>query len=140
MNLSLNQAELAPGTVGLLFDDTPTLTTASVRPFAWATLIYRGAARPSEIVAALSVICSNEDLKVANWEDAEEDECRTWAEVCAEEVLGDMLATGLCRYNEEEDLWVLTAGENKQNVPIIIGVVTSLNARMPRHLLAEISQ
>ena len=138
--MDINRAVACPGTTGLLFDDTPQLTTACVRPFAWAILLYRGATRPSEVAANAGLVCSPEDLKVANWEDAEEDEERPWAEVWAEEALGDMLAGGLCRYNEEEDLWVLTAGANKQNVPTVIGAVTSLNAQMPRHLLAEISQ
>jgi hypothetical protein len=138
--MDINQAESCPGTVGLLFDDTPPLTAASVRPYAWSNLLYRGATRPSEVVAAVALVCSPEDLKVANWDDADEDEYRSWAEVCAEEVLGDMLAAGLCRYNEELDLWVLTAGENKKNVSKVIGAVTSLDAQMPKHLLVEIAQ
>ena len=103
--MDINQAEICPGTTGILFEDTPKLTTACVRPFAWAILLYRGATRPSEVAANAALVCSNEDLKVANWEEAEEDECRTWAEVCAEEALGEMLATGLCRYVEHWLHW-----------------------------------
>ena len=88
----------------------------------------------------VSVLCSTEDLKEANWDDADADETRSWAEFLAEEVLGDMLAAGLCRYNEEEDLWVLAVGENKRNVPEIIAAVSSLNAEMPKHLLLELSK
>ena len=140
MTFTIDQAEIAPGTVGLLIDETPRLTLANVRPFIWAALLYRTAVRPSEIVSLVSVLCSVEDLKVANWEEAEADETRSWAECLAEEVLGDMLAAGLCRYNDQEDLWILTAGENRRNVPEIIAAVSSLNAEMPKHLLLELSQ
>ena len=140
MTFTIDQAEIAPGTVGLLIDETPRLTLANVRPFIWAALLYRTAVRPSEIVSLVSVLCSVEDLKVANWEEAEADETRSWAECLAEEVLGDMLAAGLCRYNDQEDLWILTAGENRRTVPEIIAAVSSLNAEMPKHLLLELSQ
>ena len=40
------EALMAPGTVGLLWDETPGLTVAHVRPFVWAILMYRGACRP----------------------------------------------------------------------------------------------
>jgi hypothetical protein len=136
----LEEAEICPGTTGLLIDETPRLTLANVKPFIWAALLYRTAVRPSEIVSLVSVLCSPEDLKEANWDDADADETRSFAEYLAEEVLGDMLACGLCRYNEEEDLWVLTAGENRQNVPKIIAAVSSLNSELPKHLLLELSR
>ena len=124
----------------MLIDEIPRLTLANVRAFVWSALLYRTAVRPSEIVSLVSVLCSPEDLKEANWDEVDDDESRSWAEYCAEEVLGDMLAAGLCRYNSEEDLWVLTAGENKRNVPEIIAAVSSLNAEMPKHLLLEMAK
>ena len=81
-----------------------------------------------------------EDLKEAGWDSSDADETRSWAEYCAEGVLGDMLAEGLCRYNSEEDLWILTAGENRRNVPEVIAAVSSLNAELPKHFLLELSQ
>lgn len=140
MTFTIDQSEISPGTTGLLIDETPRLTLANVRPFLWAALLYRGAVRPSEIVSLVSVLCSTEALKISNWDEADTDETRSWAEYLAEELLGDMLASGLCRYNEEEDLWVLTAGENRQNVPKIIAAVSSLNSELPKHLLLELSQ
>ena len=136
----LEEAEICPGTTGLLIDEIPRLTLANVRPFVWSALLYRTAVRPSEIVSLVSVLCSPEDLKEANWDEADSDETRSWAEYLAEEVLGDMLAAGLCRYNPEEDLWVLTIGENKRNVPEVVAAVSSLNAEMPKHLLLELSK
>ena len=133
--MNLTEAEICPGTIGLLIDETPALTTATVRPFVWSALLYRGAVRPTEVVHMLSVVCSAEDLKEANWEDAHEDETRSWAEYCVETVLGEMLAEGLCRYNSAKDIWVLDVGQNKRNVPAVISAVSTLNAEMPKHFL-----
>ena len=135
--MDIYQAEMCPGTTGLLIDETPALTTAHVRPFVWSVLLYRGATTVHEVIHAVSAVCSPEDLKIANWEDADEEEQRSWAEVCVEEVLGEMLANGTCRYNEESDLWVLAVGENKQNVPKVIAAVATLNAQMPKHFLLD---
>lgn len=138
--MNLFESEMCPSCLGHMFEEIPRLNTAMVRPFVWANLLYRGATRPDEVVAALAHVCSWEDMKVANWEDADPDEQRTWAEACVEEVLGEMLSEGLCRYNEELDIWVLTAGINRKNVPTVIGAVTSLNGQMPKHLLVEMSR
>jgi len=138
--MNYEESLMCPGTVGLLIDETPRLSVASIRPLVWGALLNRGATRPSEVVALASVLCSPEDLKVANWEDADEEEDRTWAEVCAEEALGDMLAKGLCRYNHEQDLWVLDVGENDRNVPKVISVVAALDAEMPKHFLLDMSR
>lgn len=139
-NLNLKEAEDCSSATGLLIDETPRLTVAIIRPLVWAALLYRTGTRPSEIVAMASVLCSQEDLKIANWEEAEAGETRSWAEVCAEEVLGEMLATGLCRYNMIEDLWVLSVGENKRNVPVVIAAVSSLNAELPKHFLLDMAR
>ena len=39
----VEEAEVAPGTLGLLYDETPELNFSDVRPFVWAILLYRGA-------------------------------------------------------------------------------------------------
>jgi len=136
----VKDSEICPGSTGLLIDESPKLTTASIRPFVWAALLFRTGVKPSEIVGMVACVCNHEDLKVANWEDAEEGESRSWAELCAEEVLGDMLASGLCRYNAEKDLWVLSVGENRRNVPEVIAAVSSLNAELPKHFLLDMSK
>lgn len=138
--MDIYEAEMCPGITGLLIDETPPLSTAHVRPFVWAVLLYRGATTVHEVIHAVSAICSTEDLKIANWDDADEDETRSWAEVCVEEVLGEMIAEGLCRYNEEKDLWVLDVGANKRNVPAVIAAVSTLNARMPKHFLLDMER
>lgn len=138
--MNLDESEMAPGTTGLLFDDTPILTHAHVRAFIWPILLYRGAVRPHEVVAAISAVCSVEDMKVGAWSALEGDYTdRTRVELLLDEVLGEMVGSRLLRYNEEEDLWVLTLGENRQNVPKVINVVTALDAMMPHHLLADLA-
>ena len=70
------EALMAPGTVGLLWDETPELTVAHVRPFVWAILMYRGACRPSEVEAAIAQVCSVEELKTELYDDGDEADTR----------------------------------------------------------------
>jgi len=64
----IEEAEVAPGTLGLLYDETPQLTTAHIRPFIWAILLYRGAVKSHEIVGAVTPICGHSEL-YAGWSD-----------------------------------------------------------------------
>ena len=138
--MNIEEAELAPGYLGLLFDDTPLLTTAHVRSFVWPILLYRGAVRPCEVVGAITPVCGLEDLRTGAWDALEGDYTdRTRVEILVDEVLGEMVGEGLLRYNEDQDIWVLTLGENRRNVPEVINVVTALNSAMPHHLLADLA-
>lgn len=138
--MNFDESELAPGTTGLLFDDTPVLTHAHVRAFVWPILLYRGAVRPHEVVGAIAPVCSTEDLKTGAWDPLLGDYSdRSRVELLVDEILGEMIAEGVCRYNEEQDIWVLTLGANRQNVPHVINVVTALNSAMPHHLLADLA-
>ena len=139
--MDITESEMAPGYCGLLFDDTPLLTHAHVRAFVWPILLYRGAVRPCEVVASLTPVCSVEDLKVGAWDALLGDYGdRSRAELLVDEVLGEMVGEGLCRYNEDQDIWVLTLGANRQNVPHVINAVTALDAMMPQHLLADLAK
>lgn len=138
--MNINEAELAPGYCGLLFDETPLLTQAHVRSFVWPILLYRGAVRPHEVVGCISQVCGLDDLRVGAWDALEGDYSdRTRVEILVDEVLGEMVSEGLCRYNEERDIWVLNLGSNRENLAQIIGVVCSLDGAMPHHLLADMS-
>jgi hypothetical protein len=138
--MNIDESEMAPGYCGLLFDETPLLTQAHVRSFVWPILLYRGAVRPHEVVAAVTSVCSTEDLKTGAWDALEGDYSdRSRVEILVDEVLGEMINEGICRYNEERDIWVLNLGENKENLPKIIGIVCSLDGAMPHHLLADMS-
>lgn len=138
--MNLEESEMAPSLCGLLFDETPLLTQAHVRSFVWPILLYRGAVRPHEVVGAISQVCSVEDLKTGAWDPLEGDYSdRTRAEILVDEVLGEMVSEGLCRYNEARDIWVLNLGSNRENLAKIIGIVCSLDSAMPHHLLADMS-
>jgi len=51
-----------------------------------------------------------------------------------------MVGTGILRYNEEQDIWVLSVGENRKNLPKIINWVSALGAQLPHHVLLDMSQ
>jgi len=138
MAFSIEEAELAPGTLGLLFDETPRLTTADVRPFVWAILLYRGAVRAHEVVGALTPICAHAELYSGWSEDLDDD--RTRLEFLVDEVLGDMTAQAILRYSTKGDLWVLEAGENKRHLPTIIKAVAGIDGSLPKHLIMELER
>ena len=138
MNFSIAEAELAPGQLGLLMDETPRLTTADVKPFVWAILLYRGAVRAHEVVGALTPICAHAELYSGWSEDLDDD--RTRLEFLVDEVLGDMTANGLLRYSTKADLWVLEAGENKRHLPTIIKAVAGIDGSLPKHLIMSMER
>ena len=133
MSFSIEEAELAPGVLGLLMDETPRLTTADVKPFVWAILLYRGAVRAHEVVGALTPICAHAEL-YSGWSDDLDDD-RTRLEWLVDEVLGDMTAQAILRYSTKGDLWVLEAGENKRHLPTIIKAVAGIDGSLPKHLV-----
>lgn len=113
------------------------LTSAHVRPFVVAILLHRGAVRPGEVIASLIPHCCSEDLKTGGWDPLDNEYCEgTRLEKLIDEVLGEFVLQGIVRYNEDQDLWVLTT----KDLPRVISWVTSLGARMPQHLLAEMSK
>lgn len=133
----IRSLDLPPGSVGAFVEDMPMLTSAHVRPFVVAILLHRGAVRPSEVVASLVPHCCSEDLKVGGWDPLDNEYCEgTRLEKLIDEVLGEFVLEGIVRYNEDLDLWVLTT----KDLPRVISWVTSLGARMPQHLLAEMSK
>jgi hypothetical protein len=132
-----DRTEMPPGCVGALVDDLPLLTTAQVRPYVIATLLHRGAAKDSEIMASLIPHCSGDDLRVGGWDPFDEEYCEgTRLEKMVGEVLGEFVSEKLVRYNEELDLWVLTTND----IPRVISWVASLGGKMPNHLLMEMSR
>ena len=135
MENKLNQ--MPPGCVGALIDDLPMLTTAQVRPYVVATLLHRGAAKSSEIISSLVPHCQSDDLRVGGWDPFDEEYCEgTRLERLVDEVLGEFVAEGLVRYNDNQDLWVLTT----KDISKVISWVAALGGRMPQHLLMEMSR
>lgn len=137
---SIEEAEVAPGTLGLLYDSTPKLTTADVKPFVWSILLFRRAVRPSEVVGAITPICAHSEL-YSGWSDFLDDEdYRTRLEFLVDEVIGDMTSQGILRYDLEHDIWELDPGENNRNLPEIIKAIAGIGGSMPQHLVMEMNQ
>jgi hypothetical protein len=130
--------EVAPGACGLLVDEIPLLTVAHVKPYIVAILLHRGAVRRHEVVASLVSHCNQLDLKVGGWDPMEDDYCEdtTRMEKIIDESIGEFVSEKLLRYNEEQDIWVLTA----DCLPTIVSWVTSLGAKLPQHLSYELSR
>jgi hypothetical protein len=134
---TIKSLDLPPGSVGAFIENLPMLTSAHVRPFVVAILLHRGAVKHHEVIASLVPHCCNDDLKVGGWDPLDNDYCEgTRVEKLVDEVLGEFVSEGIVRYNEEQDLWVLTAN----HIPRIISWVTALGARMPQHVLSEMTR
>ena len=137
--VNLHESEGCPSSVGHLVDDIPRLTQAHVRSFIWPILLFRGAVKSHEVVHAISPLCSISDIKDSVWDPILLDYSEEpRLESLVNEVLGEMTAEGLLSYREDLDIWVLSLGENRRNVSKIIGVVCSLNAAMPNHILLDL--
>lgn len=133
------QAYEIPGSVGVFIDDLPLLTTAAVRPFVIAVVLHRGAVRPKEVLIAVTPHAPDVDLKVGGWDPINEEwieDDRTRLELLVDEVLGELVAEGVLRYNEDEDLWVLTSAD----LPRVISWAAATGGRIPGHLLADLSR
>lgn len=130
------------GAVGPFIDDRPLLTHATIKPYIVAILLHRGAVSFGEVLAALTPHCADFDLKIGLWDDKENYQVtdRSRLEHLVGEVLGEMVGTGILRYNEEQDIWVLSVGENRKNLPKIINWVAATGAQLPHHVLLEMSQ
>lgn len=137
MTFSIEEAEIAPGTLGLLIDETPTLTHSDIKPFVWSILLYRGAVAPYEVVGAVSALCGLEDLK-SGFDGQDDEDPRSRLEFLVDEVLGDMTAAGLLRYNETKDIWTLQLGENHRNLPSVIKAVAGIDGSLPAHLRIQL--
>jgi hypothetical protein len=133
--LNIEEAEIVPGTLGLLYDETPVMTTADIRPFVWAILLYRGAVRTSEVVGAVTPLCGHSELYSGWSEDLDLEDSRTRLEWLVQEVLGDMTAEGLLRFSTKGDIWVLNSSD--QFLPTVIKAVAGINGSLPSHYILE---
>lgn len=137
LGIMKNPKHEIPSSVGIFLEEMPLLTTAQVRPYVIATLLHRGAVRYSEVLASLTPHCNMSDLKTGGWDPLDGEWCeQTRLEKLVDEVLGEFTSEGLVRYNEEQDLWVLTA----RHISTVISWVAALGAKMPSHLLMEMSR
>lgn len=129
---------LLPGAVGPLIDDVPLVTHAHIKPYIIAILLHRGAVAFNEVLAAVVPHCAQIDLKVGAYGEFPDcDPEMTRVEMIIEEVLGEMVSAQLVRYNENLDIWVLSIGQNNQNLTTIVNWVSALGGQLPHHLLLE---
>lgn len=133
--LTIEEAEVAPGVLGLLYDDTPQLTTADVRPFVWAVLLFRGAVKRHEVVGAIAPLCAHSELYSGFSDFLDDEDDRTRLEWLVDEVLGDMVASGLLRYSMKADLWCLNSSD--KHLPEVIKAVAGINGSLPHSYIAE---
>lgn len=131
----IEEAEIAPGTLGLLYDSVPQLTTADVKPFVWAILLFRKAVRKSEVVGSITPVCAHSELYSGWSDDLDHEDYRTRLEWLVDEVLGDMTATGLLYYDEEDDLWILSADD--KFLPTVIKAVAGIDGSLPQQYILE---
>jgi hypothetical protein len=134
---SIKVLEELPGSVGAFVEDLPLLTTAHVKPYVIAILLHRGAVSRHEIIASISCHCRQDDIKVGAWDPLDGDYCDgTRLEKIVDEVLGEFVYEGILRYNDEQELWVLTV----KHLPTVISWIAALGGKMPQHLLIEMSR
>jgi len=120
--------------MGALIDDLPRVTHANVKPYIIAVLLHRGAVSFSEVVSSISPHCPLDDLRI------EDDYEKSTLELIVEEVLGEMVAGRILRYNEDKDLWVIDPGSNNQNVPTVISWASTTGAQIPHHFTLEMGK
>ena len=123
------------GMVGALnlFEESPRLNPARVRPFVWAILLFRGAVRPTEVVASIAPHASEEDLR--SWDEDD----MTELEGCVWLTLQKMVKDGLLRVSEKsDDLFVLDSSQSAARNAI--SVTSTLDAQLPDHMLAEMGR
>jgi len=136
--LTAVQLNATPSSVGPFIDENPLLTHAHVKPYIIAILLHRGAVSFGEVLAAITPHCAQIDLKTGAYGEYEDcDPDKTRLEIIVEEVLGEMVASQLLRYNEEKSLWVLSLGANRKNLTKVISWVSTLGGQIPHHLLVD---
>ena len=131
----IEEAEVAPGTLGLLYDSTPQLTTADVKPFVWSIILFRKAVRKSEIVGCITPVCAHSELYSGWSDDLDIEDYRTRLEWLVDEVLGDMTAEGLLYYDEQDDLWILSSED--KHLPRVIKAVAGIDGSLPQQYILD---
>ena len=141
MGIHSTLASFIPGAVGPFIDELPIVSHANIKPYVIAILLHRGAARFNEILASVSPHCPQIDLKVGAWDSIENCEIddKTRLELMVEEVLGEMVSSGMLRYNDDQELWVLEVGEHNRNLPTIVNWVSATGGQLPQHILLDMS-
>ncbi len=113
-----------------LFEVTPRINPARVRPFVWSVLLLRSAVRIDEIVSSISPHAHPDDLRC--WEG---DESSLYLTV--EATLDEMVKHNILRLGRE-GLYVLS--NTPEASRRAISVTSTVNGQLPDHLLAEMGR
>lgn len=114
----------------VLFDESPRLTPARVRPFIASVLLLRGAVREGEVIDSLSPHAHPDDLR--SW-----DSEATQLELVVIHALHGLVKKNILRVRED-GLYVLA--NTSEGTRFAITAVSALDAQMPDHLLQEVGQ
>ena len=101
----------------------------------WAVLLFRGAVKRHEVVGAITPMCAHSELYSGFSDFLDDADDRTRLEWLVDEVLGDMVASGLLRYSMKADLWVLNSSD--KHLPEVIKAVAGINGSLPHSYIAE---
>ena len=120
------------GMVGALnlFEVTPRINPARVRPFVWSVLLLRSAVRIEEIVSSISPHAHPDDLR--SWEQEEATLNHT-----VRATLDEMVHHGVLRLGRE-GLYVLS--NTPEASRRAISVTSTVNGQLPDHMLAEMGR
>jgi hypothetical protein len=113
-----------------LFEVTPRINAARVRPFVWSVLLLRSAVRIEEIVSSISPHAHPDDLRC--WEEDESTLHQIVRDTLDEMVIHNILRVG------REGLYVLS--NTPEASRRAISVTSTVNGQLPDHLLAEMGR
>lgn len=112
-----------------LFEETPRINAARVRPFVYAVLLFRGGVRPEEVVDSIAPHAHPDDKH--RWDDA------SGLERTVKATLDDLTDKKILRLRSD-GLYVLSSEPNGTSAAI--RAVAALDAALPDHLLAEMGR
>lgn len=120
------------GMVGVLnlYEESPRLNPARVRPFIYSILLLRGGVRPEEVISSLSPHAHPDDLRV--WDDD-----YSPLDVVVRHTLNVMVQQSLLR-RRDDDLYVLDATPEASRKAI--SITATLDGQLPDHMLAEMGR
>lgn len=114
----------------VLFEETPRINPARVRPFVFAVLLLRAAVRASEVTASLCCHAHPDDLRRGDGEASQLDRV-------VQHTLIDLVQRGVLR-DRGDGLYVLSS--SSEGCRLAISIAAALDAQLPDHLLQEIGR
>ena len=130
--LNPNDDDCPGGCAGdlVMFDLTPRLNPARVRPFIFSILLLRGAVRIDEVLSSVAVHVHPDDIR--SW-----DSEATQAELVVTHAMHGLVKKKILR-ERHDGLFVLN--NTPEAIRTAISVTSALDAQLPDHLLQEVGQ